>query len=735
MNQIEQTRDLLANGHYDRAVTIYEQLIEATPDCLEVYWQLGLAYLLQGKEDEAQATWFSVLMDSDLRREGEQANQSLLQTLELEARQQATQQDYQNAWLIRQQVRDLAPRNSENLLHLIQLTLTLDRFNFGLLKAWDVFGAIAEAPAGTVDNELISSTLKALLNLSVSKTIPLIEACFPHYPSDEFIVVLLKTADSLGYKKNLYLPALELAELAWRLSSQPFGMPAVAVCALASRANRHQRAIEVAKQLCEEHFTTLAGKARGNAILLKALFYAGAWHEIEKVIECHEDYLRQLVEGEQDNFDAHVGEIFLSIFYFPYVRDNIEKNRWLTNQMSQLYQKYIESSDICPEKKIDIGHREPGDKLRIGYISRHLKKHSVGWLSRWLILNHDRSAFHITAYLLYQTKDELAQNWIEPHVDVLRECDKDIPAVVSLIEQDNIDILIDLDSITNGLTCDILAYRPAPIQVTWLGWDASGLPTVDYFIADDYVLPQNAQEFYREKIWRLPKTYVAVGGFETAAPTLRRENLEIPAESTIFFSSQTAFKRLPATVRLQMQIVKQVSDSYFLIKSIVSDRQVLENLFTKIAEEEGVDPKRLRFLFADPTEAIHRANLTIADVILDTYPYNGATTTLEALWMGIPLVTRVGEQFSARNSYTFMVNAGIDEGIAWTDEEYVEWGIRLGTDEALRQQVHWKLMRSRQTSPLWNPKQFAREMENAYRQMWQAYVEQNAERTLNSAQK
>jgi predicted O-linked N-acetylglucosamine transferase (SPINDLY family) len=91
--------------------------------------------------------------------------------------------------------------------------------------------------------------------------------------------------------------------------------------------------------------------------------------------------------------------------------------------------------------------------------------------------------------------------------------------------------------------------------------------------------------------------------------------------------------------------------------------------------------------------------------------------------MGIPMVTRVGDQFSARNSYTMMVNAGISEGIAWTDEEYVEWGIRLGKDPVLRQQISWKLRQSRQTAPLWNAKQFTREMEKAYEQMWQIYVE------------
>ena len=171
-----------------------------------------------------------------------------------------------------------------------------------------------------------------------------------------------------------------------------------------------------------------------------------------------------------------------------------------------------------------------------------------------------------------------------------------------------------------------------------------------------------------------------------------------------------------------MKILAAVPKGYFLIKGL-ADEAVMKNFFIEIAEEEGVASDRLCLLSEVASEATHRANLGIADVVLDTFPYNGATTTLETLWMGIPLVTRVGDQFAARNSYTMMMNAGITEGIAWTDEEYVEWGIRLGKEPALRQQVAWKLRQSRHTSPLWNAKQFTREMENAYEQMWKIHTQ------------
>jgi predicted O-linked N-acetylglucosamine transferase (SPINDLY family) len=235
------------------------------------------------------------------------------------------------------------------------------------------------------------------------------------------------------------------------------------------------------------------------------------------------------------------------------------------------------------------------------------------------------------------------------------------------------------------------------------------------------VLPESAQDYYSEKIWRLPQTYIAVDGFEVGVPTLRRDMLNIPNDAIVYLSSQSGYKRHHDTARLQLKILKEVPNSYFLIKG-GADEKSIKQLFNQLAEEEGLEGDRLRFLPTVTSEEVHRANLGIADVVLDTYPYNGATTTLETLWMCIPLVTRVGQQFAARNSYTMMMNAGVTEGIAWTDEEYVEWGISLGKDAALRQQISWKLRQSRQTSPLWNAQQFTRDMEKAYEQMWEIYL-------------
>jgi predicted O-linked N-acetylglucosamine transferase (SPINDLY family) len=348
-----------------------------------------------------------------------------------------------------------------------------------------------------------------------------------------------------------------------------------------------------------------------------------------------------------------------------------------------------------------------------------MRMHSVGWLSRWLFHHYDRDRFEVHALFNQQVRvDGFTRQWFADKATSAYCIEGDILGIAQSVREAEIDILVDLDSITADLTCGVMALKPAPVQVTWLGLDATGLPAIDYFIADPYVLPDDAEEYYKETLWRLPQTYIAVDGFEVGTPTLRRDQLNIPTDAVIYFSAQISYKRNPDTIRQQMQILRQVPNSYFLVKGL-GDTKAIQSLFTQLAEEEGVGGDRLRFLPRDDNELTHRANLGIADVVLDTFPYNGATTTLETLWMGIPLVTRVGQQFASRNSYTMMRNVGISEGIAYTAEDYVAWGVRLGEDAALRQQIHWKLLRSRQTSPLWNARQFTREMERAYEGMWE----------------
>jgi predicted O-linked N-acetylglucosamine transferase (SPINDLY family) len=472
----------------------------------------------------------------------------------------------------------------------------------------------------------------------------------------------------------------------------------------------------------------LAVQAIGSYYLFKAYLNIGSNQAaLRATADIHRQNLQNLITANQPLSYSAAKSLFLSTHLYSYWDDNPAIDRVLQNQILELcqqaFQDFWQENSGNPEHRAAPTH-QPHTKLRIGYICSCFYNHSVGWLARSLLKHHDTDNFDIYVYAIntparsHHVRDFYAN--ITPNY---RDHTGDSDSVFPLVRQDEIDILIDLDSVTRDTTCTLMALKPAPIQVTWLGWDAIGMSAIDYYIADPYVLPDQAQDYYTEKLWRLPESYIGLDGFEVGVPTLRRSDLGIPDDAVVFLNPQRGFKLHPATTKLQLQIVKQTPNSYFLVKGNQGQNAV-QTLFESLAGEVGLPLDRLRFLPYAPSEEVHRANLMVADVVLDTFPFNGATTTLEALWMERPIVTLVGQQFAARNSYTMMMNAGITEGISWSAEEYVAWGVRLGTEPALRQQIAGKLRQAKQSAPLWNGQAFARQMEAAYTAMYQKYLDQ-----------
>ena len=729
MDWQQQAYDLLLSGKYDQMAKLYEQAIQTDTNNVSHYWHLGLAYLLQGQKEEAHVTWQKLMAQGTLD-EIEQWTAELVQVLETEAQRQKLVANYQLTWVIRQHIREIVPAKINNLLDLIYLSIQLKTFVNSTLTDWGVVEVLEKTSPKTVDSKLLLQVLEMLLQLPQlpPELFDFAKACLPHVdPPDAFIDTLLPGSSRIAYIANQPDLASRLLELC--LDLDPNHLKTLEVIAtLYANIGRCKEAVEIA----ERYYTycqTLPLKIMGNYLILRGLMGSGGRRqEVCSILERHHNLLLDFIQEQPKDIPINLtNNIIVSPSFFPYIQDNPQKNRWLQNKVAQICQNNLQSHASQQmqryQKHLKVGLSSSSRPLRIGFISRSLRQHSVGWLSRWLFYYRNREDFHSLIYFIGQTIDGFTYHWFVNRANAVHNLhDSSREIIADKIFEDKIDILVDLDSVTSGQICGVMALKPAPVQVTWLGWDASGVPAIDYFIADPYVLPENAQEYYQETIWRLPQTYVAVDGFEVGVPKLRREQLGIPTDAIVYLSAQSGYKRHLDTARLQMKILKQVPNSYLLVKG-PADIVAVQESFTQLAEAEGVAPGRLQFLPNVPTELEHRANLGIADVVLDTYPYHGATTTLETLWMCIPLVTRVGQQFSARNSYSFLRNVGVTEGIAWTDEEYIEWGVRLGKDETLRQKVAWQLKVSRQTSPLWNAEQFTREMEKAFQQMWAMHVE------------
>lgn len=726
---------LLLKENYAQAAILYEQAITEQPSVKSYYWHLGLILLLQEQEAEAQTTWLLAMAEGE-SEEIELWTAELLEVLEAEAeRQRLDLVNYEVAWAIRQHIREINPGDINNLLHSVGLSILRKTYRG---EESDALGTIVELlksePPIALDYDLLLQVWKTVLDVAPfhPSSFEFTEACFNHVKEPlPVIETLLYFAYDIAYSGKQFHLATRYVELALRLEAKHQEVLRALASFYQDIGNFYQ-GIETAK-ICYSVMEHLADKIFANHLLLRGLMLAGGnWEDSWSAFETHKLMMRAIIEEAPTNLDSAAAlRLMSSLFFFPYFEDRPQEAGIIRIQIGNLFQANVENYakpivEKCRHRSLPLLQRgNEKRRYKVGYLSYCLRSHSVGWLARWLFDHHDRDRFEICAYLIgAKLTNDPIQQWYIGKADQAYKLGISGIEAAEKIHEDEIDILIDLDSITMNTNCEVMAIKPAPVQISWLGWDASGVPNVDYYIADNYVLPESAQDYYAEKIWRLPATYLAVDGFEVGVPTVRRDSLDIPSDAVIYYCSQMGYKYNPNTARLQMQIIKAVPNSYFVTKWF-AEQESLKNFFIQIAESEGVSADRLRFLPHAPSEAVHRANLGIADVVLDTYPYNGATTTMETLWMCIPLVTRVGQQFSSRNSYGMMMNAGISEGIAWTDEEYVEWGIRLGKDAALRQQISWKLRQSRQTAPLWNGKQFTREMEKAYEQMWQIYLDKN----------
>jgi predicted O-linked N-acetylglucosamine transferase (SPINDLY family) len=721
--QVSPSISIISGEKSPDSINSYEAAISIDETIASNYWHLGIAYLLAGREDDAQAAWFTPLAMAS-EDDVDSLTNDLIEVLEQSAKNLAEMSDLESAWLLRQHIWTIAPDRVENILHSIYLAGKMCTLTTDALTQWQVHELLQTVTVESIDEALIEKVLGSLMFIESEVSLEIIKSCLQVTGTQRKSTIskLMSTVLQVFNRRNTGLFLVEIAEACNVFDPNNPSIIQILSYLYSGIGRYHDAAI-----IAEQYYQLASGvveKLLGSYQIQRTHFTAGNWDGAAARVELHRQLSTEIVQASPQ--DLHRGQcqgLIISSFFLPYTEDNPRANKVLQNKIASIYQYNIKPIDVEIKFEESLLAKKTGC-LRIGYLGSTLKGHSVGWLSRWLIHHHDRQSFQIFLYCLnLNEEDTFNHKWFRDKVDITSYLNGSAEEVAAQIKADEIDILIDLDSLTYDLSCLVMAQKPAPVQVSWLGWDSTGIPAVDYFIADPYVLPDDAQDYYQEKIWRLPQTYLAVDGFEISTPTLRREDLDIPADAVIYLSSQSGYKRHPDCIKAQMQIIKAVPNSYFLIKGM-SDAATIENFFGKLASEVGISLDRLRFLDRDRDEYTHRANLAIADIVLDTFPYNGATTTLETLWMGIPMVTQVGQQFAARNSYTFMLNAGIEEGIAWNEQEYIDWGIRLGLDRELRYKIHGKLRSGRTTAPVWNAKQFTRNLEQAYQEMWGKYQQQ-----------
>lgn len=364
--------------------------------------------------------------------------------------------------------------------------------------------------------------------------------------------------------------------------------------------------------------------------------------------------------------------------------------------------------------------REPGRTIRLGYISADFGEHAMGYHLAELFELHDRARFETVAFSIGPDDHSPMRQRLSRAFDRFVEI-KHLPhrPAAELIREHEVDILVDLMGYTKDGRPEILAFRPAPVQVNWLGFPGTmGASFIDYIIADPFIIPDGFEGFYSEKIVRLPDSYQPNDRKRAVAPPQPRAAYDLPDDAFVFCSFNQAYKITPELFSAWMDILRQVPGSVlWLVRDHV---RVAENL-RREAEARGVSPDRLVFAPRLPLSE-HLARYCVAGLALDTFPYTSHATASNALWAGCPVVTRAGETFASRVAGSLLRAAGLAELVTTDLEAYKALAVRLASrpDELAR--LKERLAAGRDSSALFDTPRFTRQLEQAYERMWQIHA-------------
>ena len=359
-------------------------------------------------------------------------------------------------------------------------------------------------------------------------------------------------------------------------------------------------------------------------------------------------------------------------------------------------------------------------RLRIGYFSPDFKGHPVAYLMAKLIETHDRDCFEVYGYSIGTAADDEMRRRLIEGFDVFDDVGgmSDID-VALLARQDKIDIAIDLTGYTQDNRTEIFAYRAAPIQINFLGYPGTmGVNFIDYIIADQNLIPAESQKYYSEKPIYLPHAYMPTDNTRRISTNpITRSEMGLPEHGFVFCCFNNNYKISALEFDIWMRLLLKIEGSVLWVRK---SNKWSETNFCKEAQKRGVDPYRIVFAGKLPMEE-HLARHKLADIFLDTFAFNAHTTATEALWAGLPVVTKLGKGFAARVAGSLLTAIDMPELITDTEEEYEKLILELATNPEQLASIKQKLANNLSSKPLFNTELFTKHLEDGYRQAYQHY--------------
>lgn len=373
------------------------------------------------------------------------------------------------------------------------------------------------------------------------------------------------------------------------------------------------------------------------------------------------------------------------------------------------------------DTRVNVAARARNSKLTIGYLSGDFRAHPVAYLTAEMFEKHDRRQFSIRGYSYGRDDGSEIRSRIVNGVDQFVDLQaSSFEEAAQRIAADGVDILVDLTGYTQQARTQILSLRPAPVQVSYLGYLATmGAPFIDYVLVDEFVVPPSQQRNFTERLVHLPGCFQVNDSRRAFGPRVpTRAECGLPEQATVFCCFNNSYKIAPETFDVWIEILKSVPGS---VLWLTEGNQYVSSNLRHEAATRGVDASRLVFM---PRQAYgdYLTRFRLADLFLDTFPYNAGATASDALWAGCPVLTMVGKTFVSRMAGSLLQAVGLPELITTTRSEYLNLALRVAGDPQLRNRLRTHLEARRTTSALYDGEQFARHLERAYRQMWDLHA-------------
>ena len=378
------------------------------------------------------------------------------------------------------------------------------------------------------------------------------------------------------------------------------------------------------------------------------------------------------------------------------------------------------------------GERYAHDRIRLAYVSVDFREHVMAYQLAGVIEHHDRARFETTALSLYPRVQGSMQNRLrdafEHFVDVSDRSDLEVARLVRELETD---ILVDLTGHTRGGRMGIFARRPAPVQANFNCPGTSGADYIDYIVTDRIVVPPEHHPYFSEKVVYLPDTFQANDSQRRIAErTPSRSEAGLPENGFVFCSFNGSYKFRSPVFDIWMRLLLEFEDSVLWLRSARST--VVDNL-RREAKARGVNPERLIFASYVKRTEDHLARQRVADLFLDTVPYNAQTTASDALWAGLPVLTCLGGALPARVAASVLTAVGLPELVTRSLEEYEALATSLVQEPERLRRIRDRLANNRLTYPLFDTARYTRHLEAAYEQMWQRHEQGEAPRHFSVA--